>query len=143
MGPTSLSAEELDGGAGGDEAGAIAGGVVAAFAVVVGAVAGVVGGVVVGFASGFCGGSVETCDESCDEFCVDSCDEFCVDSCVEALLAVRGVSAGPSQAAVMQIVATAHERIMHCPVLLCIFSILCSLSFNFSNSNPIISALTH
>lgn len=79
MGPTSFSAEELDGGEGGDEAGAVA------------------GGVVVGFASGFCGGSVETC----------------VDSCVEALLAVRGVSAGPSQAAVMQIVATAHERIMH------------------------------
>jgi hypothetical protein len=83
MGPTSFSAEELDGGEGGDEAGAVA------------------GGVVVGFASGFCGGSVETCDDSC------------VDSCVEALLAVRGVSAGPSQAAVMQIVATAHERIMH------------------------------
>jgi hypothetical protein len=97
MGPTSFSAEELDGGEGGDEAGAVAGGVVAAFAVVVGAVTGVVGGVVAGFASGFCGGSVETCD----------------DSCVEALLAVRGVSAGPSQAAVMQIVATAHERIMH------------------------------
>ena len=83
MGPTSFSAEELDGGEGGDEAGAVAGGVVAALA------------------SGFCGGSVETCDDSC------------VDSCVEALLAVRGVSAGPSQAAVMQIVATAHERIMH------------------------------
>ena len=87
MGPTSFSAEELDGGEGGDEAGAVA------------------GGVVVGFASGFCGGSVETCD--------DSCLGSCVDSCVEALLAVRGVSAGPSQAAVMQIVATAHERIMH------------------------------
>ena len=83
MGPTSFSAEELDGGEGGGEAGAVAGGVVA------------------GFASGFCGGSVETCDDSC------------VDSCVEALLAVRDVSAGPSQAAVMQIVATAHERIMH------------------------------
>ena len=83
MGPTSFSAEELDGGEGGDEAGAVAGGVVAAFA------------------SGFCGGSVETCDDSC------------LGSCVEALLAVRGVSAGPSQAAVMQIVATAHERIMH------------------------------
>jgi hypothetical protein len=101
MGPTSFSAEELDGGEGGDEAEAVAGGVVAAFAVVVGAVTGVVGGVVAAFASGFCGGSVETCDDSC------------VDSCVEALLAVRGVSAGPSQAAVMQIVATAHERIMH------------------------------
>lgn len=87
MGPTSFSAEELDGGEGGGEAGAVAGGVVA------------------GFASGFCGGSVETCDDSC----LGSCD----DSCVEALLAVRGVSAGPSQAAVMQIVATAHERIMH------------------------------
>jgi hypothetical protein len=91
MGPTSFSAEELDGGEEGDEAGAVAGGVVAAFA------------------SGFCGGSVETCDDSC----LGSCDDSCDDSCVEALLAVRGVSAGPSQAAVMQIVATAHERIMH------------------------------
>ena len=95
MGPTSFSAEELDGGEGGGEAGAVAGGVVAAFA------------------SGFCGGSVETCDDSCLGSCLGSCDDSCDDSCVEALLAVRGVSAGPSQAAVMQIVATAHERIMH------------------------------